>query len=120
MGGEETRRCTSRAPASNIICTILREVVPRTTLSSMSTMRLPRTADALAEISSNLVAVAPTLDGIEGGLREAVARSDNYAARLRGANVNWPTSWDQTFDPRTIGAIREMLWRSDRADARAA
>jgi glycosyltransferase involved in cell wall biosynthesis len=79
-----------------------------------------KTADALAEISSNLVAVAPTLDGIEGGLREAVARSDNYAARLRGANVNWPTSWDQTFDPRTIGAIREMLWRSDRADARAA
>ena len=52
IGGLDTRRCTSRAPASNIICTIFLEVVPRTTLSSISTMRLPRTAPALAECLS--------------------------------------------------------------------
>ena len=44
--------CTSRAPASNIICTIFFEVVPRTTLSSISTMGLPRMTLALAECLS--------------------------------------------------------------------
>ena len=43
MGGLEMRICTSLAPASRIICTIFTEVVPRTTLSSISTMRLPLT-----------------------------------------------------------------------------
>ncbi len=35
------RRCTSLAPASRIILTILRLVVPRTTESSTTTTRLP-------------------------------------------------------------------------------
>src|SRR5947207_2606389 len=39
MGGEAMRKCTSDAPASRIICTILTEVVPRTIESSISTMR---------------------------------------------------------------------------------
>ncbi len=41
MGGEEIRRWTSRAPASRTICTIFREVVPRTIESSTSTTRRP-------------------------------------------------------------------------------
>src|SRR6056297_1921870 len=36
------RKCTSAAPASRIISLILREVVPRTTLSSTRITRLPR------------------------------------------------------------------------------
>ena len=38
------RKWTSRAPASRIMSLILRLVVPRTTLSSTSTTRLPRTS----------------------------------------------------------------------------
>ena len=41
MGGELIRRWTSLAPASRIILTILRLVVPRTIESSMTTTRLP-------------------------------------------------------------------------------
>ena len=52
IGGEAMRMCTSRAPASYISCTIFFEVVPRTTLSSTSTMRLPRMTLALAECLS--------------------------------------------------------------------
>ena len=41
MGGDEIRRCTSVAPASRSICTVLRVVVPRTMESSTTTRRLP-------------------------------------------------------------------------------
>ena len=40
MGGLEMRMCTSLAPASYIMRTILTEVVPRTIESSTSTTRL--------------------------------------------------------------------------------
>ena len=43
------RICTSLAPASRIICTIFTEVVPRTSESSISMMRLPATTARLAE-----------------------------------------------------------------------
>ena len=49
MGGLAMRRCTSVAPASRSIRTMRREVVPRTTESSMSTIRWPRTMDLTAE-----------------------------------------------------------------------
>src|SRR4051812_17352335 len=42
-GGALMRRCTSRAPASRIILTIFRDVVPRTMESSTTMTRLPRT-----------------------------------------------------------------------------
>ena len=41
IGGDEIRMCTSTAPASRTILMILRDVVPRTMESSMSTTRLP-------------------------------------------------------------------------------
>ena len=44
IGGAETRRCTSSAPASRSICTILRVVEPRTIESSTTTSRLPAMA----------------------------------------------------------------------------
>src|ERR1700687_1466300 len=44
--------CTSRAPASRIMRTILIEVVPRTSESSIKTMRLPFTTARLAECLS--------------------------------------------------------------------
>ena len=48
MGGEAIRKCTSLAPASRIMRTILTEVVPRTSESSISTMRLPAITARLA------------------------------------------------------------------------
>ena len=48
VGGLATRIWTSAAPAARTISTILTEVVPRTMLSSIRTMRLPRTSSRLA------------------------------------------------------------------------
>src|SRR6202023_2383338 len=42
------RKCTSLAPASRIMRTIFTEVVPRTRLSSISTMRWPAITERLA------------------------------------------------------------------------
>jgi glycosyltransferase involved in cell wall biosynthesis len=79
-----------------------------------------KTAAALAEISTNLIAVPPTLDGVENGLCEAVARAENYEGRVRGARVDWPTNWNDSFDAEKVATVREMLWRRDGAAARAA
>jgi hypothetical protein len=88
IGGLAMRMCTSRAPASRIICTIFTEVVPRTMESSTSTMRLPATtarlalclsrtpsADLLGRLDEGaadiVVADDAELEGDAGGLREA-------------------------------------------------
>ena len=46
IGGDEIRRCTSRAPASNSIATSLRVVEPRTIESSTTTTRFPASTEA--------------------------------------------------------------------------
>jgi len=44
IGGDETRTCTSAAPASNSIATICLVVEPRTIESSTTTTRWPATS----------------------------------------------------------------------------
>ena len=68
--------CTSRAPASHISCTIFFEVVPRTTLSSISTMRLPRMTLALAECLSLTPSCADALLGLDEGAADVVVADD--------------------------------------------
>jgi hypothetical protein len=68
-----------------------------------------KTEAALKAISSNLIAVPPTLDGIFHGLRQAVAQSDDYERRVRGACVNWSTGWEQSFHAGVLARIKEFL-----------
>jgi glycosyltransferase involved in cell wall biosynthesis len=79
-----------------------------------------KTAAALEAISTNLVAVPPTLDGIFDGLRTAIGRVYDYPARVHGSRVDWPTSWPKTFDGAAVAAVQDMLWRRRPAAARAA
>jgi len=68
-----------------------------------------KTREALAEISANLIAVEPTIEGIKEGIREAVAASTDHDRRLRGANVNWSRSWEDSFSPALIARLRAFM-----------
>ena len=52
-----------------------------------------KTPDAMAEISTNLITVDPTLEGIVAGLRRATERVEDFEARARGARVRWSRDW---------------------------
>ena len=68
-----------------------------------------KTADRLSAISTNLIGVAPTVDGIRDGLREASSRVHDIDARLAGAQVHWPTDWDSAFSLETINKLNVFL-----------
>ena len=51
-------------------------------------------AQSLRDISSNLLPVPPTLEGIVGGLTRAKSRIDNIPARLAGAHLSLSSEWD--------------------------
>jgi hypothetical protein len=68
-----------------------------------------KTADRLSAISTNLIGVAPTVDGIRDGLREASSRVHDIDARLAGAQVHWPTDWASAFPLETINKLNAFL-----------
>jgi hypothetical protein len=68
-----------------------------------------KTREALAEISGNLIAVEPTIDGVKAGIREAVAASGDYQRRLRGSTVNWSTSWEDSFTPELVERLKGYI-----------
>jgi hypothetical protein len=72
-----------------------------------------KTANLLREISTNLIAVAPTLEGVQGGLQDAVANIGDYERRVRGSRVKWATSWDQAFPASFVARLKEFLDGSD-------
>ena len=57
-----------------------------------------KTAEAMAAISSNLITVEPTPEGLAAGLREAADRVEDFEGRARGSQVRWSREWDQSFD----------------------
>jgi hypothetical protein len=61
------------------------------------------------KISSNLIGVEQTVDGISKGLKEGVLKVHKYAERIEGAHINWPTSWDQVFDKNFETGLNTML-----------
>ncbi len=74
-----------------------------------------KTAEALMEISRNLLPVEPTIEAIAAGLHEAARRSSDLAARVRGASVDWPTAWERSFDSTTMEAIGRFIAASTSA-----
>jgi GT2 family glycosyltransferase len=71
-----------------------------------------KTAEALAAISPNLVAVEPTLDGVVAGLRAAVAGADDAERRVRGAEaVSWSRDWSRSLDDGLMERVESFLSR---------
>jgi ubiquinone/menaquinone biosynthesis C-methylase UbiE/glycosyltransferase involved in cell wall biosynthesis len=68
-----------------------------------------KTRERMSAISSNIIAVAPTLDGLTQGLATAVDEVDNFEKRLAGSKLNWSTSWAETFSPEVMTRLREYL-----------
>jgi glycosyltransferase involved in cell wall biosynthesis len=68
-----------------------------------------KTAEALGSISPNLIAAAPTIDGVANALLEAAAGVEDYERRARGSAVSWSSDWGRTFDDALIGRVRGFL-----------
>jgi glycosyltransferase involved in cell wall biosynthesis len=71
-----------------------------------------KTAEALAAISPNLIAVEPTVEGVHRGLSEAADRVGNAGERLSGADVRWARSWDQSFDDDFMERLEVLIEQS--------
>jgi hypothetical protein len=70
---------------------------------------MTKTAPMFAAVSSNIVAVEPSLEGVLGGLREAVARV--RAERRDTAPIRMPSDWSDAFAqtlPTAIGWWRTL------------
>jgi glycosyltransferase involved in cell wall biosynthesis len=68
-----------------------------------------KTAEAMATISSNLLTVEPSIQGICTGLREAAAGIDDVGRRVRGSDVRWSRDWDDSFDDELIERVASFL-----------
>lgn len=68
-----------------------------------------KTRERMSAISENIIAVPPTLNGLKAGLVAALKRVDNFAARVEASQLNWSTSWDETFNPKVIQQIRQWI-----------
>jgi glycosyltransferase involved in cell wall biosynthesis len=61
-----------------------------------------KTADALAEISPNLIAAEPTVESVAEALAGALAAVSDHERRARGAAVNWSSDWGGSFGDELI------------------
>jgi len=68
-----------------------------------------KTPEVMAEISSNLVTVEPTVAGVVAGLRTAVERSADPERRASGSHVSWSRDWDRSFDPGVLDRVASFL-----------
>ena len=68
-----------------------------------------KTAEALASISSNLIAAEPGIEAVAAALCEAAAGADDVERRLAGSRVNWPRDWDESFGEPVLARALSLL-----------
>jgi hypothetical protein len=68
-------------------------------------------ATAMATLSPNLIAVAPTVEAVAAAIGEAAERADGLAARAEGSRVDWPTDWDTALDEPLMQTLDGFLSR---------
>jgi glycosyltransferase involved in cell wall biosynthesis len=68
-----------------------------------------KTAEAMAAISANLITVEPTLDGLAGGLHEAMTTVDDFERRVRGSEVRWSRDWNDSFNHGLVTRVISFL-----------
>ncbi|MDG2528795.1 glycosyltransferase [Caulobacter endophyticus] len=72
-----------------------------------------KSADRMAEISSNILAVEPSIDGVAAALAKAVdLLEDVEGRRAAAAAVQLPGTWDEALDP-VVKALVERLAEHD-------
>jgi hypothetical protein len=70
-----------------------------------------KTAEALREISTNLIAAEPTVEGVVGALADAVAGVADVERRVEGSRVSWSRDWEESFGPELLGRLEAYLAR---------
>jgi glycosyltransferase involved in cell wall biosynthesis len=68
-----------------------------------------KTPEALAEISSNVLAAAPTIEGVARALREGAEQADDAERRIRGSQVHWSRDWETSFSDALLERIEGWL-----------
>jgi hypothetical protein len=68
-----------------------------------------KTSAALAEISGNLVAGEPTVEGIATALLQAAAGVEDFERRAREAAVRWSQDWGESFDEALLDRLQGYL-----------
>jgi hypothetical protein len=52
-----------------------------------------KTAQAVAALSKNIIAVRPSIESVAGGIREAIVRLDDHGARRKASRIAMPGDW---------------------------
>lgn len=80
-------------------------------LCTVTTTFANKTAEALRAISANLIPVEGTVSAVSEGLRLAERLSTDIAARVKGAEIRWATTWEDAF-PEAVMARLEGYFRA--------
>jgi glycosyltransferase involved in cell wall biosynthesis len=68
-----------------------------------------KTPEAMTAISSNLITVEPTVQGIVAGLHEAIDGATDVDRRLRGSDVSWSCDWEDSFGEELLRLVFDAL-----------
>jgi hypothetical protein len=68
-----------------------------------------KTAEYLNSISTNIIATEPELNSLIDAIFEAVRRTNDLESRYIGARVNWPKTWQETWNSNHSNFIREIF-----------
>ncbi|GJL81932.1 MAG: hypothetical protein DHS20C01_15660 [marine bacterium B5-7] len=68
-----------------------------------------KTREKMSQISANLRAAEPTIEGVVAELASARSDVDDMTRRRTGAAVNWASNWGQALDTRRMSLIRNWL-----------
>ncbi len=68
-----------------------------------------KTPAAMSAISTNLITVEPTVEGVAAGLAEAAAAASDGQRRVRGSDVVWSRGWDSSFSDQLLDRVLTWL-----------
>jgi hypothetical protein len=74
-----------------------------------TTWEATKTPERMAEVSPNLIAVAPDPGSVLAGLREASGRVSDFEGRVAAADFDWSDDWDEALDGSTISRVLALL-----------
>ena len=84
-------------------------------MPTVTSIRGAKTTEYLRTISPNLIGCVPTVDGILGGLRDAVSRTTDFEGRVAGGDVAWSRTAAEAFTDRTLDIVEAWIREIRRA-----
>jgi hypothetical protein len=68
-----------------------------------------KTQEKLSALSSNIIAVRPTVEGIKSGLLRALDQVYDVPGRVAGSQVNWCTHWEDAFGGEVMRKLKAFI-----------